>query len=297
MNGIILTNPYFNNQSAAMQATRLKEEFSRQGMNVPVVRNEDIMSYVERASTVTLDRERLDFAVYLDKDKYQAPLLERAGVRLFNSARAIALCDDKMETAIALSGSGIRLPRTLPAPLCFTREAQVSSLTLDRIERLLGYPLIVKESYGSLGEEVTLVRDRDALERVSDELKMRPHLYQEAVTSSFGRDIRVIVIGGEVVAAMARENAKDFRANIAQGGTGHPTKLSASYEEMAIHACSVLGLDYAGVDILHGEDDEPVLCEVNSNAFFRGMESATGVNIAARYVTHILHALSLKKPE
>ena len=103
---------------------------------------------------------------------------------------------------------------------------------------------------------------------------------QEFVESSKGRDVRIYVVGNQVVTAMERHNRNDFRANITNGGTMSPYEPTKAQKEMAIHVCQELELDFAGVDILFGEKEEPVLCEVNSNAHFKNVFDCTGVNVA-----------------
>ena len=97
----------------------------------------------------------------------------------------------------------------------------------------------------------------------------------------------MIVIGGKSVAAMERVAQEgEFRSNVELGGKGRVITLSETYAETAEKAAQVLGLDYCGVDIL--ETENGLICEVNSNAFFEGIESVTGVNVARAYAKHIL---------
>ena len=108
-------------------------------------------------------------------------------------------------------------------------------------------------------------------------------------------DVRVIVIGGHTVAAMERRNDGDFRSNVAQGGSGEKIDLLEEFRIVAESCAEILGLDYCGVDLLYGKDGEPIVCEVNSNAFFSGIEKATGVNVAKAYAEHIINNLSKKQ--
>ncbi len=143
--GLILVNA-FSPVVKTRQASRLAEELTARGVAVTVRRNDLFSLSVTDGRTVG-DAD-CDFCVYLDKDKYVAEMLERTGVRLFNSARAVELCDDKMTTHIALSDSGIPMPDTLPGLLCYDKTAVVPAAAIDRVENRLGYPVIVKLSYG-----------------------------------------------------------------------------------------------------------------------------------------------------
>ena len=285
MKGIILINAYSRMKEALHAAERLKEEFANRGVQADVKRNDFFA--VSVSDTLQCALADYDFCVYLDKDKYVLQGIERAGIPLFNSYSAIEACDDKMTTALALAGRGIKMPLTLPGIFCYDRDAEISEEALDKIENALGYPLVVKRSYGSCGAGVYLVQDRKALKGKSKELMCEPHLYQKFIASSYGRDVRVIVIGGKVFGAILRQSPKDFRSNVALGGTAQEFQLPQSANKMCEEVASVLGLDYCGIDLLFGEDGFYV-CEVNSNAFFGGFERATGKNVARAYADYIL---------
>ena len=284
MRGIILINAYSEMKEALHCAQRLKAELEERGVPADIKRNDLYAVTVDGQLNCKLG---YDFCIYLDKDKYVLQGIEKAGIPLFNSFSAIEVCDDKMTTALALAGQGIKMPLTLPAPLCYDSGAEITEEELDKIEGALGYPLIVKRSYGSCGAGVYLVKNRAALKKICGELKCEPHLYQKYLKESFGRDIRVLLIGGKVFGAILRRSHEDFRANIALGGSATAYELPREAEEMCERAASILGLDYCGIDLLFGEDGF-YLCEVNSNAFFGGFERATGKNVAGAYADYIL---------
>lgn len=287
---LILVNAYSNLKSSLNQSARLSEELEKLGVCAEVRRNDFFACSVAEGGALRSCAGDYDFCVYLDKDKYISQMLERAGLRLFNSHSAIQLCDDKMQTAIALADSGIPMPQTIPGLLCYDADAQVNAAALDEAARRLGYPVIVKSSYGSLGSGVFKADDRNALFAIAQNLKCTPHLFQRYVACSAGRDIRVIVVGGRVVAAMLRSSKKDFRSNIELGGEGAPYEVDEELTKICLSAADILGLDYCGIDILFGESGY-LLCEVNSNAFFGGIERVTGVNVAQVYARHIFEEI------
>jgi len=284
--GLIIVNAYSTLKSATYQAERLKEEFSALGVEVEIRRNDFFPVTVCGDGKLAYKPVNCDFCVYLDKDKYVSEMLEKGGLRLFNRHEAIRICDDKMQTFIALAGSGIRVPETIPGLLCYDENARVSESTLDEVEEKLGYPVIVKKCYGSLGKEVFKADDRRALKDISEKVKCGEHLYQKFISSSYGRDMRVIVIGGKVFASMLRVSDGDFRSNLGVGGHGEKIALPEEAAKMCERAAEIIGLDYCGVDVLFGENGY-LLCEVNSNAFFGGIESVTGLNVAGAYAKHI----------
>ena len=270
--GFIVVNAYTNSATEMNQPIRLKEELEQLGVRVDILRN----------SPSVLNAEG-DFCVYLDKDKYAAQLLERR-LRLFNRAKAIEICDDKMLTHLALEG--FPMPETIPSLLCYSPSQPVSKELLVRAEERLGYPLVVKECFGSLGKQVYLIKNRSELVGKAEALKLKPHLYQKFVSESAGKDLRVIVVGGKAVAAMKRISSQDFRSNAELGGRGERYDLNGETAALCEAVAERIGLDYCGIDLLFGENGF-LVCEVNSNAFFGTIEKVTGFNVAKAYAEWI----------
>lgn len=288
--GLILMNAYTQIPHAIEQAERLREELTLLGVNAEIRRNDFFISHIADDGSLVSQAREYDFCVYLDKDKYCSQMLEKAGLRLFNSHAAVQACDDKMTTFILLSGQGIPMPKTMAGFLCYTPEADIAPETVDMVEREIGYPAVVKTAFGSLGKGVFKADNRAELLALCTQLKETPHLYQRFIAESAGRDMRAIVIGGKTVAAMVRRSHGDFRSNIELGGTGEAITPPAEVKELCERASRILGLDFCGIDILFGKDGY-LLCEVNSNAFFGGIEKTTGVNVARLYAEHILRSL------
>ena len=283
--GLIIINGYGVAEGIQHQVKRLQEEFLKRNAIVDVLTSTDVFSYLKEGDVVVTLPE-YDFVVYTDKDRYIAEELEKRGYRLFNRAESIIKCDDKMLTHLALSDNGIRMPTTISSPLCY-RDNQNRNY-LDKIIKIIGLPMIVKENYGSLGRQVYYVETKDELLNLENKLIHVPHIFQQFIKSSKGKDYRLIVIGGKVVAHMKRENKHSYLSNLATGGKSSVVDLSEKYFEVAEKAANILGLDYCGVDLLEGPDGEPILSEVNSNAFYEGIEKTTGINVARLYVDYIL---------
>ena len=285
MKGIIFVNPFGVPKESIFQAERLKEEFSELGTAIDIVSDGYAVNAIVGDGT-TLNFS-CDFAVFLDKDKYLSACLEKAGVRLFNSHAAIRSCDDKGETYIALLGGGLNIPKTFFAPVCYSQTLPLDEKTLKNIADELGYPVVVKESFGSMGKGVYKADDFEELKAVAEKLKTKPHIYQEFLSEGSGKDVRLIVIGGKFLCAMIRENKNDFRSNVALGGVGRAFSPNAQFIAAAEKCANILGLDYCGVDLLFGKDGKPYVCEVNSNAFISEIERA--------YAEYIVKALSSAK--
>lgn len=282
---LIVINGYGLAAGIQHQVKRLTEEFSKRDVKTTIIKNTQVFAYISHKN-IDVSLPKVDFVLYLDKDRYVAQMLEKKGYKLFNNIDSIIKCDDKMLTHICLANEGIKMPTTVSSTLCYTDNGNRDYL--DKVIEIVGLPMIVKENYGSLGKQVYLAKTKERLLKLENELIHVPHLYQEFISSSVGKDYRIIVIGHKVVAYMKRENRKSYLSNLAAGGVASKVELPKEYLDMAEKASRILGLDYCGVDILEGPNGEPILSEVNSNAFYEGIEKTTGVNVAGCYVDYLL---------
>lgn len=287
MKGVIITNPYDFNMSQRHKTRRMASELDNLGVFVDVVPNDRFLAYIDNGE-VKCDL-KVDFALYFDKDKYIAEMLEKRGIRVFNSARATEICDDKMLTHITLADCGIPMPATMSGALCYSKEGKISWQYLKQAAEKLGFPLVVKECYGSYGEQVYLAQDMAELVQIAEHIKFKPYVFQRFIADSAGRDMRVIVIGGKVVCGMIRQSKTDFRSNAKLGGTATACEVPADIAALCERAARIIGLDYCGIDVLLS--DTPLICEVNSNAMFNAMEQATNINVARKYSEHIVRTL------
>ena len=124
LKGLIFVNPFLVPKESVHQAQRLKEEFNSLGVDVEIVSDGNFRVTMEGDKTL-IDLTATDFAVYLDKDKYLSQILEKGGLRLFNRHSAVRICDDKAETYIALSGNGIKFPKTIFGALCYKADGKI----------------------------------------------------------------------------------------------------------------------------------------------------------------------------
>ena len=278
--GAVIVNSFWRGGDEG--AGKIADAISALGAKVSILKSDEIFLRVGEGIRGDIPFE---FAVFLDKDDHLARLLEGRGVRLFNRAESIRLADDKMLTHIALAPF-LKQPETLSSPLLFAGEDDPAFL--KRVEETLGYPVVVKKCFGAFGKQVFLAKNGEELAALRAKLIREPHLYQKFVSCG-GSDIRVITIGGKAVAAMKRTATVpgEFRANAELGGKGEPLEITAEIREIAECASRVLGLEYAGVDLLW-DGKEYLLTEVNSNAHFRLIEETTGVPIASLYAKYIL---------
>ncbi len=289
MRGWLVVNGFLHSNKFSELYAFLQNAAKAEGIELAVKTSTQLFSVVDEG--MFSEGEKPDFALFWDKDYTLARRLEQAGIPLFNSAEAVRICDDKTLTAVALSGK-VKMPKTMIAPKTFEGVGYVDTAFLEVAAKTLGFPMVVKEAFGSFGKQVYLVRDFAELQKRVDGMGYKPFLLQEWIASSAGRDVRVNVVGEEVFCAMLRVNPADFRSNVTGGGVGvayTPTKAQAA---LAIKTCKALGLDFAGVDVLFGENDQPILCEVNSNPHFKSTLAATGKDMSVAILRHIKRKLS-----
>ena len=263
----------------------LSDAFEKHGVSLEIKKAENVSLEVDKPI-----ENKPDFAIFWDKDIYLAKRLEQNGIRLFNSAEAIELCDNKILMYQELARNKIRIPRTLIAPKTFEGLGYTDLAFLETASQEIGWPMIIKEAYGSFGEQIYLVNNKEEAAQVIKRIGYKDFLMQEFVASSKGRDVRINVVGDKAVASMLRENKDDFRSNISSGGNGTNYEPSKEYIDLAIKATKSLGLSFAGVDVMFGEDG-PIICEVNSNPQFASTLKATGVNLADYISDYILRQL------
>lgn len=246
-------------------------------------------------------KEKPDFIIFWDKDIRLCRILEEIGVPVFNSSKAIWLCDDKAETYLALRDAGIKQPKTFISAKQFRSCTDYSSYI--KCAESIGYPVIVKECKGSFGGQVYIVFNEEDLKLIISKIDERGFIIQEFIRDTdeiatpgsviSARDIRLQMVGDKCVAAMLRTNDNDFRANITNGGSMHKYTPTAEQIDMAVCVMKTLGLDFAGIDILFGKKDEPVFCEANSNAHFKNLYDCTGINTAEYIMEYIKKRIEL----
>ena len=287
MNGLIVVNQSIGHNQYKID--RFLEEGKKLGLSLDVHINDGHLAKIENGNIV-LSIPKYDFVLYLDKDIYGARVLEKAGYRLFNKADFIKLCDDKMLTLIRCANEGFKIIKTLPSPLVYTDELKDENYKfLDHVIDELGLPLVAKRVYGSLGEGVYLINTKDELTDFYKAMYRSPLLFEEYISSSKGRSLRALVIDNKVIGIIERNNPSDFRSNF--GSTNFSTKYENNQKcwDFAEKISQKLNIEYAGIDFLFDKDKEPVLCEINSNAFFEEFEKTTSINVAKLFLEMVIN--------
>lgn len=206
---------------------------------------------------------------------------EQMDVYTPNTANGIQSARDKLRANQILSRHNIAMPAT-----AFVRNrADVR----QAIERVGGAPVVIKLLEGTQGIGVILAPQVKVAEAIIETLHSTNQnvLIQKFISESRGRDIRALVVGDRVVAAMRRvAEGDEFRSNVHRGGRVEAVTLSPEYEQTAVRSAQIMGLRVAGVDMLEGNDG-PLVMEVNSSPGLQGIEAATGLDVAGAIVDYI----------
>ena len=291
MKGWIVYNGALRTEKILNLVTKVHKVAIERGMDVELVKNNELIPYFDEEGMQQIksinNLEKPDYILFWDKDILLGKHLEKMGIRLFNPANVIEECDDKAYTFLKLSNLGIRLPKTIIAPFVYF-EQNLSEEYISYIEEELGYPLIIKETHGSFGAQVYKIDNRENLIKQIGDLEYRRFIFQEFISSSYGRDVRVNLVGNNISGAMLREGQDDFRANITRGAKSKPYELSEEQKEIALKAHKALRLDFSGIDLLFDEEEKPVLCEVNSNPNFLSFENTTNIDYTNQILDYIM---------
>ena len=213
--------------------------------------------------------------------------LEARGVTCVNGPRALERTVDKFLASALLARAGVATPRTVAC--------ERSDDALEAFEEL-GGDVIVKPLFGSMGAGMTRVDDADVAYRVFHALELERAVYylQEALPHD-ARDVRALVVGGRVLAALERVGS-GWRANLARGARAQATQLSPDQERLCLQAAAVLGVDYAGVDVLRAADGRDYVLELNGIPGWRGLQETTGADVSAAIVAHLEALVSAARP-
>lgn len=198
-----------------------------------------------------------------------------------NTANGIANSRDKLRATQILSAHRVGIPAT-----SFVRNRGDVEAAIERVG---GAPVVIKLLEGTQGIGVILAPDVKVAMSVIETLQSTAHnvLLQKFIKESRGRDIRALVVGDRVVAAMRRvAQGDEFRSNVHRGGTVEPVELDEEYARTAVQSAQIMGLRVAGVDILEG-DEGPLVMEVNSSPGLEGIERATELDVAGAIVDYI----------
>ncbi|MFA5593584.1 MAG: RimK family alpha-L-glutamate ligase [Micavibrio sp.] len=204
--------------------------------------------------------------------------LERMGCLVYNKAATIETVRDKLHTHQNLSEKGITSPTTMLAKF------PIDENMVNLIETTLGFPVVVKTLKGALGVGVFLIENakafRDQMDLIGQTSPDIQLIFQEFVEASRGRDLRMFVVDGELVAAMERRAKEgDFKANYSSGGSVHQFHADKQAIDLAVRTANALDIQIGGIDLLFLKNGGYTICEANTFPGFKGLEKASGVNV------------------
>ena len=207
--------------------------------------------------------------------------LEQLGLYVCNGSLGIEMARDKLKMIQTLSHHHLPTPKTMLVKF---------PMSMNRVCAEIGFPLVLKVVSGSEGFGVHLCETKHALEEIIDILSVQIHhtpiILQEFIQSSYGRDLRVFVLGGKAIACMKRTAGRGFKANFSLGGTVEPYPITPEIEQLACAAAKLFHLDIAGVDLLFDGSGFKI-CEANSSPGFKGIELASQMDLATQVIEHI----------
>ena len=210
--------------------------------------------------------------------------LETRGMFVMNGPRAIERSVDKFYTNALLQEAGLPTPETV-----------VCEGTADAMDavRAMG-DVIIKPLFGSMGHGMIRVSNVDVAFRVLRSLEQtRAVFYVQQVIDHGGCDVRVFVVGGRVVGAIERRAPDgEWRTNVARGASARSFELTPAWEQLALRAAAAVGADYAGVDLLPSRDGRVFVLEVNGIPGWKGLQQATGLDVAGVIVEHLQQLVS-----
>lgn len=287
-----------SNADLAHEVRRFKSEAADMGIDLSVYRPDqfDLLVTDEVRDSILIDGESVGlpdvvFPYFNHRDHSYFSLavarqLERMGCILYNNAATIETVRDKLHTHQVIAEAGIPSPVTMLAKF---------PVDMDLIESTIGFPVVVKTLSGALGIGVFLIESAPAFKDLMDLIgQTNPHLqliFQKFVAHSKGRDLRLFTVDGEVIASMERRAKEgDFKANFSAGGSVHPFTPDQTAIDIALKTAHVLNIQIGGIDLLFRDDGGYTVCEANTFPGFKGLEKASGVNVARK----ILEAMQKK---
>ena len=272
------------------EVKQLIAEFEKKKIKYKLVNNQKVYFKLSNAKDL---KEKFDLFLerslsYL-RGLYSCAILERKGYKVINNFECLNLSGNKLLTTLKL------LEYNIPTPdVCLAFKDESS---LEAINDEIKYPAIVKPIIGSWGRLIakldnfnSAVSNLECRETMGNILQKIYYIqkYIPKIDSSKPTDMRIFVIGDKCIAAMGRYHPeKDFRSNIAIGGTAKPIEITSDLEKLSINASNAVNGEIVGVDIMEANGKLNVI-EVNGTPQFKGIVNATNINIAEEIVEYII---------
>jgi len=243
-----------------------------------------------RENSIELDQDKSNYrddiilqrCVSYYNNLHSTAAFEGLGAKVINSLHTAIMCGNKLFTHMELSKSNISIPKAFCA---FSNQSAMSILNKN------GYPKVIKPVVGSWGRMIALLNDKEAAEAVIEDREHMYPLYHVFYFEEFvkrpPRDIRSIVVGDRVVAAIYRySGANEWKTNMALGGKAEACKVTSEMEELCIKAAKTMKGEILGVDLMES-DNGLLVHEVNNTTEFKNTVRVTGVDIPSLIIEHL----------
>lgn len=268
----------YNCMSNAYTCNRLKEEAAKLGISLEIVGIHD--TYILENEIYNADKKLAprDFLINRYKWGKLKDELNKLVLKNYNGIDAYNIFINKFEQVRRLRSEAFIVPKYIMG---------TSLISYRELEANLGIPFVAKGLESSMGEEILLIENENDYAMLKTMYPdSKEWLFEEFISTSYGRDMRFYSIRGEVVACMKRTSQGDFRANVALGASVEPFEITPEIRQIAKDIYDQTGLDFLGIDLMFGED-KPYFCEINVMPGLEGIERASGVNVARMIIEAI----------
>lgn len=279
---IIVTNVTKTDEKFTEQVDLFVHEARELGIKLIKLTGDEVLPFVEK------NARSIHFCLFWDKDTYLCKEIEMHGIPTFNSSKAIAICDDKAYTYLALKYADVLQPKTEVLPITFGRNIASYMEDIKGMVEQIGFPMVVKSRRGSFGEQVYLAESATDLTTIFARIGTDDLLIQEYIGVHPGEDFRINILGNKFAVGVRRYNKDDFRSNVNQGGKMYKAFINHKMRKAAIKATKAVGADFAGVDVVLGRLGKPYVIEVNSNMRTVAVEEASRYRLALKMMKYML---------
>ena len=261
----------------------LYEAAKKRGIDVANVDCKNLVLDLNKESEFS-GRTVLQRCVSYFKNVHSTAALEGLGARVINPLQGAIMCGNKMYAHMLLEKAGVRTPRAISA---FSEDGAVAAL--DKF----GYPAVIKPTVGSWGRLIALLRDKESARAVIEDREHMFPIYQIYYFEEFvdrpPRDIRAIVVGESVVAAIYRYSGDgEWKTNMALGGRAEVCPVTKDLEDICLKATRALSGQIVGVDLMESKNDGLMVHEVNNTTEFKNTVRVTGVDIPGMMIEYAL---------
>ena len=276
MTGYIIEK--YNKMTNAYTCNRLVEEAENLGIDLKIIGIQDTLVTEDGLYNQGEKLEKRDFVINRYKWGKEKDEINSLAEKSYNPLDAYNIYINKYEQVKRLRSKSFLVPK-------YVLGTALSDF--DQIVKFIGKPFVAKGLESSMGEQISLIEKKEDLHKLYEEYGMEKEwLFEEFITTSFGRDMRFYSIRGEVVACMQRKSQGDFRANVALGASVEAYEITPEIRQIAKDVYEQTGLDFLGIDLLFGEE-KPYFCEINVMPGLEGIEKASGVNVARKIIETI----------